>query len=140
MESQSASQEPLFEMEGYLVTGSTLASMVGKGRTKGVARIDERNLTYYNKKGVAVLTQPLAGITATEFKRMTGGIIVKGDTTFKVYPHTDNSGSGSVNDAGDLGNAVGTVGDMASALHAIAQARFFHDALNECVSRVKNSQ
>lgn len=139
MESQGASDGTNFELPGYLITGSTLASIVGKGRTKGVARVDAQNLTYYNKKGVAVLTQPLAGITATEFKRMTGGVIVKGDTTFKLYPPTENSGSGSFNDAGDVGNAVGTLGDMASALSGIAQARFFHDALNEAVSRARNA-
>jgi hypothetical protein len=120
MESGSPSDVPFMEMEGYLVTGSTLASMIGKGRTKGKARLDPRNLTYYDMQGGVVLSQPLSGITATELKRMTGAVIVKGDTAFKVYPLMEASGS--------------DMGDVANAAVGVAQAHLFHSTLNDFIS------
>lgn len=111
---------PVLELPAQLVTGSTFGAMFGKGRTVGIARLDPSALTFVDKKGSTVLTQDLRGITATEFKRMTGAISITGDTSFKLYPPMESSGS--------------DVGDIASAVTGVASTAMFHDALTEAIA------
>lgn len=98
---------PRFEMEAQLVTASGFLSMFGKGRSVGVVRLTPDALTFTNTKGSVVVTQPIRGITALDFKKLTGCLVVSGDTEFKIYPPMTSTGS-------DIGDVVGATTGVAS--------------------------
>ena len=98
---------PRFEMEAQLVTASGFLSLFGKGRSVGTVCLTPDALTFTSTKGAVVVSQPIKAITSLDFKKLTGCLVVRGDTEFKIYPPMTSTGN-------DIGDVVGTTTGVAS--------------------------